>query len=109
MSFLGHIGDPVFDSLTQKTNFTFASPAASRTVIAFVYIYVMMFALTWACVAWVYPPEIFSMNMRGRATSMTTATNWFIASLQKCPLPTFTAKANGEDRTSGSHCTFPRP
>ncbi|KKA18108.1 hypothetical protein T310_7944 [Rasamsonia emersonii CBS 393.64] len=71
-------GDPVFDSLTQKTNFTFKSAAASRTVIAFVYIYVMVFALTWACVAWVYPPEIFSMNMRGRATSMTTATNWFI-------------------------------
>ncbi|KAL1968342.1 hypothetical protein VTN77DRAFT_1871 [Rasamsonia byssochlamydoides] len=76
-------GNPVFDPLTQKTNFTFKSAAASRTVIAFVYVYVMMFALTWACVAWVYPPEIFSMNMRGRATSMTTATNWFIESAGK--------------------------
>jgi len=71
-------GNPVYNTLTQKTNFEFASDAASRTTIAFVYIYVMMFALTWACVAWVYPPEIFSMNMRGRATSMTTATNWFV-------------------------------
>jgi hypothetical protein len=52
----------------------------------------MMFALTWACVAWVYPPEIFSMNMRGRATSMTTATNWFIVGPQKL---TFILNPNG--------------
>lgn len=74
------LGNPVYDSLTKKTNFTFSDPAASHTAIAFVYIYVMAFALTWACVAWVYPPEIFSMNMRGRATSMTSATNWFVVS-----------------------------
>jgi hypothetical protein len=37
-------------------------------------------------VAWVYPPEIFSMNMRGRATSMTTATNWFIVCLAHCTI-----------------------
>ena len=74
----GISGDPVYDSLTKKTNFTFADPSASHAAIAFVYIYVMAFALTWACVAWVYPPEIFSMNMRGRATSMTSATNWFV-------------------------------
>lgn len=74
------LGNPVFDSLTQKTNFDFTNAAASRTIIAFVYIYVAVFAITWACVAWVYPPEIFSMSMRGRATSMTTATNWFVVS-----------------------------
>lgn len=74
------VGNPVYDPLTQKTNFNFTSPAASHTVIAFVYIYVAVFAITWACVAWVYPPEIFSMSMRGRATSMTTATNWFVVS-----------------------------
>lgn len=74
------LGDPVFDSLTQKTNFDFKNAAASHTIIAFVYIYVAVFAITWACVAWVYPPEIFSMSMRGRATSMTTATNWFVVS-----------------------------
>lgn len=75
-------GNPVYDELTKKTNFDFASEAASRVVIAFVYVYVAAFAITWACVAWVYPPEIFSMSMRGRATSMTTATNWFVVSPQ---------------------------
>lgn len=73
-------GNPYYNPITRKTNFDFASNAASQTVIAFVYVYVAIFAITWACVAWVYPPEIFSMNMRGRATSLTTTTNWFIVS-----------------------------
>src|SRR4051794_8119744 len=71
-------GNPVYDSLTQKTNFQFDDASASNATIAFVYIYVMWFALTWACVAWVYPPELFSLNMRGRGTSMSSATNWFV-------------------------------
>ncbi|KAH8690868.1 putative sugar transporter [Talaromyces proteolyticus] len=71
-------GDPIYDSLTKKTNFHFADQNASNACIAFVYIYVMVFALTWACVAWVYPPELFSMNMRGRGTSLSSATNWFV-------------------------------
>lgn len=72
------IGDPVYDPLTKKTNFNFADANASNACIAFVYIYVMVFALTWACVAWVYPPELFSMSMRGRGTSLSSATNWFV-------------------------------
>jgi hypothetical protein len=74
-------GNPVYDSLTQKTNFTFADASASHAAIAFIYIYVMTFSLTWGCVAWVYPPEIFNTNMRGRGTSLTSATNWFVVSL----------------------------
>ena len=68
----------MYDSITRKTNFQFPDKSASHATIAFVYIYVMSFSLTWGCVAWVYPPEIFSMNMRGRGTSMTSATNWFV-------------------------------
>lgn len=80
MTYMPHSGHPYYNPITKKTNFNFESDAASQTVIAFVYIYVAVFAITWACVAWVYPPEIFSMSMRGRATSMTTSTNWFIVS-----------------------------
>ncbi|KAJ5691235.1 hypothetical protein N7488_011970 [Penicillium malachiteum] len=71
-------GNPVYDSLTKKTNFDFTDANASNAVIAFVYVYVMCFALTWACVAWVYPPELFTTGSRGRGTSMTSATNWFV-------------------------------
>lgn len=74
------MGNPYYNSLTHKTDFHFANKSASNTTIAFVYIYVFFFAMTWACVAWVYPPEVFSMNMRGRGTSMTSATNWFVVS-----------------------------
>lgn len=71
-------GNPVYDSLTKKTNFNFTDVSASHAAIAFVYIYVFWFALTWACVAWVYPPEIFATNMRSKGTSLTSATNWFV-------------------------------
>jgi len=75
-------GNPVYNPLTEKTNFTFASKSASNATIAFVYIYVMTFALTWACVAWVYPPELFTTGSRSRGTSMTSATNWFVVSFE---------------------------
>ncbi|KAJ5698573.1 hypothetical protein N7462_000578 [Penicillium macrosclerotiorum] len=71
-------GDPIYNSVTQKTNFSFSSQSASNATIAFIYVYVMTFALTWACVAWVYPPELFTTGSRGRGTSMTSATNWFV-------------------------------
>ncbi|KAF2483796.1 hypothetical protein BDY17DRAFT_294451 [Neohortaea acidophila] len=71
-------GSPVYDTLTQKTNFTFANKSASYATIAFVYIYVALFSLTWGCIAWVYPNEVFSMNIRGRGTSLSSATNWFV-------------------------------
>ncbi|KAJ5819013.1 hypothetical protein N7474_004604 [Penicillium riverlandense] len=72
------MGNPVYNPLTDKTNFAFANQTASNATIAFVYIYVMTFALTWACVAWVYPPELFTTGSRSRGTSMTSATNWFV-------------------------------
>ncbi|KAJ5546660.1 hypothetical protein N7494_004245 [Penicillium frequentans] len=71
-------GNPVYNPLTKKTNFDFASQTASNATIAFVYVYVAVFGLTWACVAWVYPPELFTTGSRGRGTSMTSATNWFV-------------------------------
>lgn len=72
------LGNPVYNPLTKKTNFDFASQTASNATIAFVYVYVAVFGLTWACVAWVYPPELFTTGSRGRGTSMTSATNWFV-------------------------------
>jgi hypothetical protein len=75
------IGDPVYNPVTKKTNFNFADKHASNAAIAFVYIYVMSLALSWACVAWVYPPELFSTSMRGRGTSLSSASNWFVVSI----------------------------
>lgn len=48
--------------------------------------------MTWACVAWVYPNEVFSLNMRGKGTSMTSATNWFVNFWFALYLPTAMAE-----------------
>lgn len=72
-------GDPHYDSLTRKVNFDFkANLAAGKAVIAFLYLYVAFFAISWATPSWVVPAEIFEMSTRARASSITTATNWFI-------------------------------
>ncbi|KAI9687085.1 MAG: hypothetical protein M1822_002495 [Bathelium mastoideum] len=72
-------GDPRYDPVQHKIDFDFsARPAAGKAVIAFLYLYVASFALSWATPAWVVPAEIFPMRTRGRANSMTTATNWFV-------------------------------
>ncbi|RLL95720.1 hypothetical protein CFD26_104210 [Aspergillus turcosus] len=90
------MGHPVYDTMTHKTNFHFAQPSASHAAIAFVYIYVFWFALTWACVAWVYPTEVFAMNMRGKGTSITSATNWFVNFWFALYIPTAMAKISWE-------------
>ena len=72
-------GDPAYSPTSHKVNFNFTSnPAAGKAVIAFLYLYVASFAISWATPAWVVPAEIFPMITRGRANSMTTAMNWFV-------------------------------
>lgn len=72
-------GDPAYSPTSHKVNFNFTSnPAAGKAVIAFLYLYVASFAISWATPAWVVPAEIFPMISRGRANSMTTAMNWFV-------------------------------
>lgn len=72
-------GNPAYSPTSHKVNFNFSSnPAAGKAVIAFLYLYVASFAISWATPAWVVPAEIFPMITRGRANSMTTAMNWFV-------------------------------
>ena len=72
------LGNPSYSPTSHKINFDFSSnPAAGKAVIAFLYLYCASFAISWATPAWVVPAEIFPMITRGRANSMTTATNWY--------------------------------
>ena len=50
--------------------------AAARGVIACTYLFVASFAPTWGPVSWIYPPELFPLRLRGKAVSVTTASNW---------------------------------
>lgn len=45
-------------------------------VIAFTMIYVCTFGISWACVDWLYPAEIFSLRARAKGMSLAVGSNW---------------------------------
>ena len=50
--------------------------AGQRVLIAFVCIYIAFFASTWGPIAWVITGEIFPLNVRAKAMSLSVASNW---------------------------------
>jgi len=50
--------------------------AASKAVIACSYLFVASYAPTWGPVSWIYPNELFSNRLRGKAVSLATSANW---------------------------------
>ncbi|KAH9965623.1 general substrate transporter [Lactifluus volemus] len=61
----------IIGSTTSKTN----QPAQSAEV-ALVCFYLAFFASTWGPIAWVITGEIFPLNIRAKAMSLSTASNW---------------------------------
>lgn len=49
---------------------------AGRTAIAFIFIYDVNFSYSWAPIGWVLPAEIFPINIRSKAVSITTSSTW---------------------------------
>ncbi len=50
--------------------------AGQRVLIALVCIYIALFASTWGPIAWVVTGEIFPLNIRAKAMSLSVASNW---------------------------------
>jgi SP family sugar:H+ symporter-like MFS transporter len=50
--------------------------AADKASLAFNCIYIFFFACSWGPVVWVVPGEIFSLKVRAKAMSISTAANW---------------------------------
>ena len=50
-------------------------------MLVFTAIFVAFFALSWGPVAWIYAAEIFPLNVRARAVSITTGSNWFMGTI----------------------------
>ena len=44
-------------------------------------IFVIFFALSWGPIAWIYAAEIFPLNVRATAVSITTGSNWFMGTV----------------------------
>ncbi|MCJ1484237.1 MFS sugar transporter [Schaereria dolodes] len=51
-------------------------PRISKAIVACSYLFVCVFAVTWGPTSWTYPSEIFPSQIRAKAVSITTATNW---------------------------------
>lgn len=71
-------GNPHFDNVTQAVAFSFHDKAASRAVIAFMYLYMCSFCLLYACAGQTYPQDIFTLRALGRATALAFASNWLV-------------------------------
>lgn len=50
--------------------------SVSKAIVAFSYLFVCTFATTWGPVSWTYPSEIFPTQVRAKAVSLATASNW---------------------------------
>ncbi|CAF4316713.1 unnamed protein product, partial [Adineta steineri] len=47
-------------------------------MLIFQVIYIVCFALSWGAICWIYAAEIYPLNVRARAMSLTTASHWFM-------------------------------
>lgn len=52
------------------------SGAPAKALIASTYLFVAVFAPTWAPVSWIYPPELFPLRVRSKAVAFSTSANW---------------------------------
>jgi SP family sugar:H+ symporter-like MFS transporter len=50
-------------------------------MLVFTAIFVSCFAVSWGPVAWIYAAEIYPLNVRARAMSLTTGSNWFMGTI----------------------------
>lgn len=51
-------------------------PAVSKAVVTLSYLAVCTFATSWGPVSWTYPSEIYPNQVRAKAVSLATASNW---------------------------------
>ena len=52
--------------------------SGQKALIALVCIYIAAFASTWGPIAWVIVGEIFPLNVRAKAMSLSVASNWYV-------------------------------
>ncbi|KAI9885930.1 MAG: MFS sugar transporter [Watsoniomyces obsoletus] len=77
----GAYGQPNTDKIrtAQNAEITWVihqKPHVSKTIVAFSYLFVGTFAVTWGPTSWTYPAEIFPSKVRAKAVSLATASNW---------------------------------
>ena len=74
-------GQPNTDAIRTQRNADITwvvheKPAVSKAIVAFSYLFVATFAVSWGPTSWTYPAEIFPSKVRAKAVSLATASNW---------------------------------
>lgn len=65
--------DPTLDAITWVIQ---DHPSVSKAVLACSYLFVATFAITWGPTSWTYVSEIYPSEIRAKAVSLATASNW---------------------------------
>ncbi|GAB9477205.1 Major facilitator superfamily, partial [Globisporangium polare] len=75
---LGHVlsGITFTVGCNGNTDNSGCSKAAGYVIILGTSFFVFNFAISWGPVCWIYPAEIFPMNVRAKAVSLSTMANW---------------------------------
>ncbi|TKA82359.1 hypothetical protein B0A49_00100 [Cryomyces minteri] len=71
----GHYAGPLGVGGVKEASWQ-VSGAPSKAVIACTYLFVASYAPTWGPVSWVYPPELYTNRIRGKAVALATSANW---------------------------------
>ncbi|CAI2164591.1 11309_t:CDS:10 [Funneliformis geosporum] len=69
-------GTKYYDTELDKNFVQLKNTSSSYAIIVFIYIFVASFAYSWGPTGWIYPAEIYPLRIRGKAMSVTTASNW---------------------------------
>ncbi|KAI0065599.1 MFS monosaccharide transporter [Artomyces pyxidatus] len=75
---VGAVGMTICEFIVAIVGVTVSTENTSgqKALVAFVCIYIAFFASTWGPIAWVVTGEIFPLNVRAKAMSMSVASNW---------------------------------
>ncbi|GLE03420.1 hypothetical protein PINS_up012322 [Pythium insidiosum] len=63
------------DGDTDKTN---CGKAAGYIIVVGTSFFIFNFAISWGPVCWIYPAEIFPLNVRAKSVSLSTMANWIM-------------------------------
>jgi SP family sugar:H+ symporter-like MFS transporter len=71
----------IINGTTATENKINCNPNSGILMLVFTAIFVASFAVSWGPIGWIYAAEIFPLNVRGRAVSITTGSNWFMGTI----------------------------
>ncbi|UPK96201.1 hypothetical protein LCI18_007136 [Fusarium solani-melongenae] len=72
-----HYGQPQDDPDSDVSWVVKDNRPVSSAIVACSYLFVATFATTWGPTSWTYPAEIYPSQIRAKAVSISTSTNWF--------------------------------